>query len=228
MSTASNSTRQAGLAARLFPAGLAAAIVGIGLYFDHADSFAVAPQQQAAALHSELAREAASPDVRDIAHWAIATHDHGGLPFVVVDKSHARIYAFDPQGRLRGSAPVALDAGEPNALPAGRFVAEPLAGAGSAPAVVWANGPTRVAVSPAPVQDTGRLDAALRVTPEFWHECVETLRLQPSVAYVLPQTVPAAAVIGEAPEHPGNALPPTIVSALKGVAHEPTHARQGR
>ena len=224
----SSTVGQGGLAARLFPAGLVAAIVGVGLYFDHSASFAVAPQQQAAALESELHREAASTDVRLIAQWAVATHDHGGLPFIVVDKSQARIYAFDPQGRLRGSAPVALDAGEPNALPAGRFVAEPLAAAATATAVVWANGTTRVAVRSGDAQAAGRLDAALQVAPEFWHECVEGLRSQPSIAYVLPQTVPAAAVIGDAQPQTGNALPPAFLSALKGDGHEPTHARQGR
>jgi len=228
VSRASTRTSQGSLAARLFPAGLVAAIVGIGLYFDHAASFAVAPQQHAAALQSELEREAASPEVREIAQWAVVTHDHGGLPFVVVDKTEARIYAFDPQGRLRGSAPVEVGAGEPHALPAGRFVAEPLGTTGAVAAVVWANGPTRVAVRTGDAQPAGRLDAALRVAPEFWQECVEGLRAQPSIAYVLPQTVPAAAVIGDAQGLPANASQPPILSAHKGDGHEPTHARQGR
>lgn len=183
---------------RLFPAGLIAAIVGVGLYFDHADSFAVAPRQKAVALQNELEREAASPDVRAVAQWSVGTHDHAGLPFVVVDKSQARIYAFDPQGRLRGSAPVGLEPGD-RPLPAGRFIAEPLTTAGST-TVVWTNGPTSVAVrSDEPRPSAGAVEeAALRVPPEFWQECVAALRMQPSVAYVLPQTVPAGSVIGEA------------------------------
>jgi len=196
VSEALNSRTRAGIAAGLFPAGLAAVIIGVGSYFDHAESFAVAPQQHASALQNELEREAASPDVRAVAQWAVTTHDHGGLPFVVVDKSQARIYAFDPQGRLRGSAPVAFDAGDSRPLPAGRFVAEPLTTAGTA-AVIWTNGATRLAVRSDEPQPATASESALHVAPEFWHECVAALRLQPSVAYVLPQTVPAGSVIGD-------------------------------
>ena len=218
MSAATKNSRGV-LAARLFPAGLAAALVGVGLYFDHSDSFAVAPRQHAAAVESELAREAASPDVRDVVQWSVSRHDHAGLPFVVIDKSQARIYAFDPQGRLRGTAPVLVDGSGTNGIPAGRFTAEPLAGPGPS-AVVWANGGTRVAVWSGEAPEPGGASAALQVAPEFWHECVAALRTQPSIAYVLPQTLPAAFVIGDARgSGPAKA---------QGDSHETTYARQGR
>lgn len=217
MSAATNSSRGA-LAARLFPAGLVTAIVGIGLYFDHSESFAVAPQQQVAAVEGELAREAASPEVREVVQWSVSTHDHGGLPFVVVDKSQARIYAFDPQGRLRGTAPVLADA-RAGHLPAGRFTADPLAGPGSS-AVVWANGTTRISVGSADAPMAGGSDAALKVAPEFWHECVAVFRTQPSIAYVLPQTLPAAFVMGDT-RGSGPGL-------TRGDFDANTHARQER
>lgn len=197
MSAASNSI-QGALTARLFPAGLVAALVGAGLWFDLAESFAVVPQRQPLAVESELAREAASPAVREVVQWAVTTHDHAGFPFVVVDKAQARIYAFDLHGRLRGTAPVAPVLSEglaPPLLPAGRFTAEPLAAATAPGAVVWSNGATRVAVradDEAQGPPAAASAAALRVAPEFWHECLAGLRAQPSIAYVLPQSVQAA------------------------------------
>lgn len=50
----------------------------------------------------------ASADVRYVAHWAIASHDSGGLPYVIVDKLNARVFVFDALGHLEGSAPALL------------------------------------------------------------------------------------------------------------------------
>ena len=151
--------------------------------------------------------------MRNVVQWSVATHDHAGLPFVVVDKSEARIYAFDPQGRLRGTAPVQAEGGDATPFPAGRFTAEPLAAAGSA-SVVWANGTTRVAVRPNESDVSAEPGAALRVAPEFWQACVAGLRAQPSIAYVLPQSLPAAVVMRATwPAHEGD-------------PDEFTHARQ--
>jgi hypothetical protein len=40
--------------------------------------------------------------------WILRTHDNGGLPFIIVDKPHARAYAFSASGRPTGEAPVLL------------------------------------------------------------------------------------------------------------------------
>lgn len=85
----------------------------------------------------------ASGNARQVADWVVASGDHRGLPFMIVDKAHARIFAFDPRGSLRGSASVLLglargDDSPPGIgdrklstitpaeriTPAGRFVAE--------------------------------------------------------------------------------------------------------
>ena len=92
---------------------------------------------------AEFGREAASGDVRHVAHWVVHSGDNRGLPFLIVDKTNARVFVFDPGGRLRGAASALLGAargdhsvpgiGERHmsrirpherTTPAGRFVAE--------------------------------------------------------------------------------------------------------
>ena len=85
--------------------------------------------------------QAAPADVRDIVSWITGSGDNTRLPFLVIDKPSARVFAFDPSGRLQGDAPVLLGMGvgdrmlAPNATmsqmpphtritPAGRFVSK--------------------------------------------------------------------------------------------------------
>jgi hypothetical protein len=176
------------LAVRLFPAGLTLAVLGFGVYFDHASSSIAAPQQ-AAAMDRALARDDASPDVRRVAQWAVATQDTAGLPFVVVDNVESRIFAFDPQGRSIGSASV-HDGSAPQRAASdspGRFVADPIASARSG-AVVWVSAGRQIAVRSADGNATPPDDASsLEVERAFWIERLAALRTQPSVAYVLPK-----------------------------------------
>ena len=84
-----------------------------------------------------------SPDARYVANWSVDAGDHGDRPFVIVDKTDARVYVFDAQGRLSGSTPVLLGAAkgddsvpgigerpiplvkpEERTTPAGRFIGE--------------------------------------------------------------------------------------------------------
>ena len=51
---------------------------------------------------------ATAPDVRHVADWAVDSRDHEGLPFLVIDKREARVYAFTADGRLIGAAPILL------------------------------------------------------------------------------------------------------------------------
>lgn len=104
---------------------------------------------------AQFGAERASADARQIAHWAFQSGDHGHRAVVVVDKKDARVYAFDPEGRLQGATPALLGSAigdhsvpgigdKPIAqvlpaertTPAGRFVAEPGINA-SGEDVVW-------------------------------------------------------------------------------------------
>lgn len=50
----------------------------------------------------------ASAEVRNMAHWVLDSNDHQGLPFVVIDKAHAKVFVFAGDGKLRGTAPALL------------------------------------------------------------------------------------------------------------------------
>jgi len=73
-------------------------------------AFATAPPPDAAigVKRADFAREPASRDVRHIADWVVDSGDNGSLPFVVIDKTGAKIFVFDAGGRIRGSAPALL------------------------------------------------------------------------------------------------------------------------
>ncbi len=106
---------------------------------------AKAPQPDAATgvKRAVFAREQASRDVRNIADWVVDSGDNRGLPFVIIDKTDAKIFVFDASGQIRGAAPVLLGLArgddtvpgigdrklsdirpEERTTPAGRFVAE--------------------------------------------------------------------------------------------------------
>lgn len=86
--------------------------------------------------------EAASADVQHVAHWAVDSGNNNGLPYLVIDKVGAKVYAFNPTGRLKGVQPALLGIArgdysapgigsmkmsaiprEDRTTPAGRFVA---------------------------------------------------------------------------------------------------------
>lgn len=52
--------------------------------------------------------EAASANAALLTNRVIATRDNGGVPFIVIDKTVARVFVFDPEGQLVGSAPALL------------------------------------------------------------------------------------------------------------------------
>ena len=56
----------------------------------------------------EKALAAASAELRRVAHWVIVSGDNAGLPFLLIDKVSARVFAFDAAGELQGSAPALL------------------------------------------------------------------------------------------------------------------------
>jgi hypothetical protein len=92
---------------------------------------------------ADFGRTRVSPEVRKIADRVARSDDHHDRPFIVVDKVHARVVAFDGNAHLVGSAPALLGLahgddsvpgiGERNiadirpeerTTPAGRFAAE--------------------------------------------------------------------------------------------------------
>ena len=53
-------------------------------------------------------QERASPDAVHIADWIVDSADNQGMPFMIVDKVHARVLMFDAAGRLQGAASALL------------------------------------------------------------------------------------------------------------------------
>jgi hypothetical protein len=102
-------TSRARTATRL-PSTGASAIRALFVFLQAAALSCALASTAAAAEHvDELdANQTVSQSVVDVAGWAIATKDHGRLPFAVVDKQAAQIFVFDAEGRLRGIAPVLL------------------------------------------------------------------------------------------------------------------------
>ena len=60
------------------------------------------------ARRADFGQEASSADVREIADWVVASADNRNLPFMVIDKVQARVFAFDAQGRLTGATSALL------------------------------------------------------------------------------------------------------------------------
>lgn len=107
---------------------------------------AVAQDSPAALTPSvaDFGAEPASTDARYAAASVMASADNMGLPFVIVDKKHARMFVFDASGRLRGASaallglasgdrsvpgigqrPVSQIAPAERTTPAGRFLSQP-------------------------------------------------------------------------------------------------------
>jgi len=106
--------------------------------------WAVAAQPQTAARTelADFAGEHASADAHYVADWVVDAGDNRGLPFVIVDKTDAKVFVFASDGQLRGTAPALLGLArgddavpgigerklssirpEERTTPAGRFVA---------------------------------------------------------------------------------------------------------
>ncbi len=107
---------------------------------------AAAIETPAAAAHrphwADFQREHATHEARYLADWVVDSGDNQRMPFAIVDKTDAKVFMFDPNGRLRGAAPALLGLAigddtvpgigdrvlsrirpEERTTPAGRFVA---------------------------------------------------------------------------------------------------------
>ena len=85
--------------------------------------------------------QAAPAQVKEVVNWINGSGDNTRLPFLVIDKPSARVFAFDPSGQYKGDAPVLLGMGTGDVMlapsaamsqmpphtritPAGRFVSK--------------------------------------------------------------------------------------------------------
>ena len=58
--------------------------------------------------HVNFGKELASEAAHHVADWVVDANNNRSLPFVIVDKTDAKVYVFYADGRLRGAAPVLL------------------------------------------------------------------------------------------------------------------------
>jgi hypothetical protein len=66
---------------------------------------------------ADFVGESASTDAREVADWVAGAQDNQGLPFIVVDKKHTKVFVFDGRARLIGatSALIGLARGDESA-----------------------------------------------------------------------------------------------------------------
>jgi hypothetical protein len=57
---------------------------------------------------ADFGREKASPQATQLAGWVVNSRDNQAMPFLIVDKINARVFLFEPLGRLKGAAPALL------------------------------------------------------------------------------------------------------------------------
>ena len=91
---------------------------------------------------ADFKRETAAHEARSTADWVIDSEDNRSMPFVIIDKTNAKVFVFDTNGRLQGAARALLGLArgddavpgigerklstirpEERTTPAGRFVA---------------------------------------------------------------------------------------------------------
>ncbi len=114
------------------PAGTPVAMVAPAPSLDHLPRVA------------DFAQEQPSREAREMANWVMHSRDHRGMPFVIVDKQHVRVFVFKPDGTLDGATVALMGSAvgddsvegigdrEMSAIlpherttPAGRFVSQP-------------------------------------------------------------------------------------------------------
>lgn len=114
---------------------------------NHEDAFfaATVPPQFVVAHHpgrADFKLEKASQEAKYVADWVVDSGDNRSMPFVIIDKTDAKVFIFNADGRLRGAARALLGMAhgddtvpgigdramskirpEERTTPAGRFVA---------------------------------------------------------------------------------------------------------
>lgn len=92
----------------LVAAPLAAKSVSSALPPSAATGKAATPVTAVAAPFAKFADAKASAATREVANWVVASGDNLELPFLIVDKIHAKVFAFSAGGAPRGSAPILI------------------------------------------------------------------------------------------------------------------------
>jgi hypothetical protein len=122
-----------------------AKVLRLGLLLASLATHPAFAQDSAASYHpkrANLENENASEDASRFADWIVDSGNNHTLPFVIVDKTDAKVFVFFADGRLRGAAPALLGLAvgdnsvpgigtrklasirpEERTTPAGRFVA---------------------------------------------------------------------------------------------------------
>lgn len=80
---------------------------------------ALATAAPAKAPLGSFANVEVSADTREVVKWVTATGDNLELPFLIIDKVNARVFAFDSDGTPRGSAAVLVGTARGDITPAG-------------------------------------------------------------------------------------------------------------
>ncbi len=100
----------------LLVAALVILLLGLGAQAPPAPASAPAPaaplvpRTELAFRRAEFGGVEASAQTRQVADWVAASGDHGGRPFILVDKRQARLFLFDAGARLHATTPVLLGA----------------------------------------------------------------------------------------------------------------------
>jgi len=68
----------------------------------------VLPALSATARHVDFNGVPHSDEARQLADWVVASNNHRHLPFLIVDKKHATVFVFHPNGRLHGTTAVLI------------------------------------------------------------------------------------------------------------------------
>jgi hypothetical protein len=69
---------------------------------------AAAPKPAIKKAAATAPAQPASATVTALAHWANATGDNHGLPYIIIDKQAAQVFVFDADGQPLGAAPALL------------------------------------------------------------------------------------------------------------------------
>jgi hypothetical protein len=93
----------AGVAAPIPVPGAVAIPDAVAPHFDTST-----PADQFPLLPIDVALQTSSEEVKRVARWVTRSGDNARMPFVLVDKTNARAYSFNPAGVLQAAAPVLL------------------------------------------------------------------------------------------------------------------------
>jgi hypothetical protein len=127
---------------------------------------APAGQSGTSSRRADFRNTEVSPQARDTANWVVDSSDNQGMPFIIIDKTQARVLVFNARGQLGGStsALLGLAVGDDSVpgigqralssirphertTPAGRFVAS-LAPNLKGEEILWVDYPNAIAMHP--------------------------------------------------------------------------------